>query len=99
MANDARWDKLLGEVEEARVHFHVPGVAIGILADGEARSAGLGVTDPRAPLEVDGDTLFQIGSISKTFTAALAALLAQRGLLDLDAPLRQYMPSFQVADA
>lgn len=99
MASDARWDQLLGEVEEARVHFHVPGVAIGILADGETRSAGLGVTDLRAPLEVDGGTLFQIGSISKTFTAALAALLAQRGLLDLDAPLRHYMPGFQVADA
>ncbi len=99
MADDARWNALLAESEKARTHFHVPGVAIGILADGETRSAGLGVTDPRAPLEVDGDTLFQIGSISKTFTAALAALLAQRGLLDLDAPLRQYMPGFQVSDA
>jgi CubicO group peptidase (beta-lactamase class C family) len=99
MPNDARWDHLLAGAEEAREHYHVPGVGIGILADGETRAGGLGVTDPRAPLEVDGDTLFQIGSISKTFTAALAALLAQRGRLDLDAPLRTYLPEFQVADA
>lgn len=99
MTKDARWDQVLAEAKEAREKYHVPGVAIGILADGETKTAGLGVTDLRAPLEVDGDTLFQIGSISKTFTAALAAILAQRGQLDLDAPLRRYMPEFQVADA
>lgn len=99
MVNDSRWNDLLQEAESARQHFHVPGVAIGILADGVAHTGGVGVTDLRAPLDVDGDTLFQIGSISKTFTAALAAMLAQQGRLDLDAPLRTYMPDFQVADA
>lgn len=98
MTNDARWQQVLDTAKETRERYHVPGVAIGILADGESRTAGLGVTDLRAPLDVDGDTLFQIGSISKTFTAALAALLAQRGQLDLDAPLRRYLPDFQVAD-
>ncbi len=98
MPNSTPWNRVLDVTEEARQHFHVPGVAIGILADGETKTAGLGVTDPRAPLEVDGDTLFQIGSISKTFAAALAALLAQHGRLDLDAPLRDYLPSFQVSD-
>ena len=77
----------------------MPGMAIGIVAGGEAMTGGLGVTDPRAPLGVDADTLFQIGSISKTFAATLAALLAQRGRLDLDAPLTEYLPEFQVADA
>lgn len=98
MVNDSRWDDLLLEAEAARQHFHVPGVGLGILADGQAYTGGVGVTDLRAPLQIDGDTLFQIGSISKTFTAALAALLAQQGRLDLDAPLRGYLPDFQVAD-
>lgn len=99
MTSETPWVKVLDEARAARERYHVPGVAIGVLADGEERLTGLGVTDPRAPLAVDGETLFQIGSISKTFTAALAALLAQRGQLDLDAPLRRYLTDFQVADA
>lgn len=94
-----RWTTVLAEAARSRTEFHVPGMAIGILADGEVQTGGVGVTDPRAPLDVDGETLFQIGSISKTFAAALAALLAQRGQLDLDAPVRDYLPWFQVADA
>lgn len=99
MARDARWQQVLDEAKAARKRYHVPGVAIGVLDAGAVTTTGLGVTDPRAPLEVDGDTLFQIASISKTFAAAMAALLAQRGQLDLDAPLRRYLPDFQVADA
>lgn len=95
---DGRWQTVLDAAVEAQRRYHVPGVAIGILADGETRSGGLGVTDLRAPLDVDGDTLFQIGSISKTITAGLALLLHQRGALDLDAPLRRYLPDFAVAD-
>ena len=98
MPDDARWDAVLERTEEAKRRYHVPGVAIGVLTDGETRTAGLGVTDLRAPLEVGGDTLFQIGSISKTVTAALALLLHQRGVLDLDAPLRTYLSDFAVAD-
>src|SRR4051794_37412306 len=98
MPKDAQWEQVLDVAREGRGRYHVPGVAIGILTDGEEKTAGLGVTDVRAPLEVDGETLFQIGSISKTFTAALAALFAQRGQLDLEAPLRRYLPDFLVAD-
>jgi CubicO group peptidase (beta-lactamase class C family) len=99
MSADSRFAAVLEAAAQSQEACHVPGMAIGILADGEALTGGLGVTDPRAPLGVDADTLFQIGSISKTFAAALAALLAQRGRLDLDAPLTDYLPGFQVADA
>lgn len=99
MSADSRFTAVLEAAATSQEECHVPGMAIGILADGEALTEGLGVTDPRAPLGVDADTLFQIGSISKTFAAALAALLAQRGRLDLDAPLTDYLPEFQVADA
>ncbi|MFN8593472.1 MAG: serine hydrolase domain-containing protein [Thermomicrobiales bacterium] len=98
MTADGRWQVVLESAAEAQRRFHVPGLSIAILADGETRSGGLGVTDLRAPLDVDGDTLFQIGSISKTFTAVMTLLLHQRGLLDLDAPLRRYLPDFTVAD-
>jgi CubicO group peptidase (beta-lactamase class C family) len=99
MSADSRFAAVIEAAAASREACHVPGMAIGVLADGEELTEGLGVTDPRAPLGVDADTLFQIGSISKTFAAALTALLAQRGRLDLDAPLRDYLPEFQVADA
>ena len=99
MSADSRFAAVLEAAAKSQEECHVPGMAIGILADGEALTEGLGVTDPRAPLGVDADTLFQIGSISKTFAATLAALLAQRGRLDLDAPLTDYLPGFQVSDA
>jgi CubicO group peptidase (beta-lactamase class C family) len=99
MSADSRFAAVLEAASTSQEECHVPGMAIGILADGATLTEGLGVTDPRAPLGVDADTLFQIGSISKTFAAALAALQAQRGRLDLDAPLTDYLPGFQVADA
>src|SRR6185312_5944412 len=99
MSADSRFAVTLEVAARAQEECHVPGMAIGVLADGEALTEGLGVTDPRAPLGVDADTLFQIGSISKTFAGTLAALLAQRGRLDLDAPLTEYLPEFQVSDA
>jgi len=99
MSADSRFATVMEAAAASQEVCHVPGMAIGILADGEALTEGLGVTDPRAPLGVDADTLFQIGSISKTFAATLAALLAQRGRLDLDAPLTEYLTDFKVADA
>lgn len=99
MPVDSRFAAVMQAAAASQETCHVPGMAIGILADGELLTEGLGVTDPRAPLGVDADTLFQIGSISKTFAATLAALLAQRRRLDLDAPLTEYLPEFQVADA
>ena len=45
------------------------------------------------PLEVDPATLFQIGSITKTVTGTLALQLVEQGELDLDAPIRRYLPA------
>src|SRR4051794_11478909 len=75
-----------------------PGVAIGMLHEGEEHVCGYGVTSVENPLPVDGDTLFQIGSITKTFTGTAAMILVERGLLDLDAPLRTYLPELKLAD-
>jgi CubicO group peptidase (beta-lactamase class C family) len=76
----------------------IPGVAIGILDGGEETVSGLGVTSVEHPLEVDGDTLFQIGSITKTFTGTLAMRLVEEGRLDLDAPVRTYLPELRLQD-
>jgi CubicO group peptidase (beta-lactamase class C family) len=75
-----------------------PGVAVGMLNEGEEHVAGFGCTSVENPLEVTPDTLFQIGSITKTFTGTAAMVLVERGLLDLDEPVQKYLPEFRVAD-
>jgi CubicO group peptidase (beta-lactamase class C family) len=78
--------------------YVVPGVAIGVLDSAGGRTWGFGVTNVDHPLPVDADTVFEIASITKTMTATVAARLAADGTLDLDAPVRRYMPEFRVAD-
>lgn len=47
---------------------------------------------------MDGDTIFRIGSTTKTFTGTVLMRLAEQGKVDLDAPVRRYLPDFSVAD-
>jgi CubicO group peptidase (beta-lactamase class C family) len=78
--------------------FGVPGVAVGIIhGDGE-EVGGFGVTSLENPLPVDGETLFQIGSITKTYTATAAMRLVEDGRLSLDDPIRSYLPDLRLAD-
>jgi CubicO group peptidase (beta-lactamase class C family) len=91
--------RALGEVVTAAMaHYHVPGVAIGLLYEGQERYASFGVTSVENPLPVTTDTLFQIGSTTKTFTGTVAMRLVEAGKLDLDAPVRTYLPSLRLAD-
>ena len=78
--------------------YHVPGVAIGMLRAGDIEVATFGVTSVEHPLPIDGDTLFQIASVTKTMTATVIMRLVERGALDLDAPVRRYIPAFRLRD-
>ena len=89
---------LAARVDAAMATYVVPGVALGVLDADGARAWGFGVTNVDHPLPVDGDTVFEIASITKTMTATVAARLAAEGRLDLDAPVRRYLPEFRVAD-
>ena len=93
-----RFDAVVREAELRLAEYQIPGTAIGILSVGEERYAGLGVTSVENPLPVDEDTLFQAGSITKTLTATAALRLADAGRLDLDAPVRTYLPDLRLAD-
>jgi CubicO group peptidase (beta-lactamase class C family) len=91
--------KELGEfVQSCMAHYHVPGVAVGVLQDGQAHTAGFGLTNTEHPLPVDERTLFQIGSITKTITGTALMRFVAQGRLDLDAPLRAYLPGLRLAD-
>jgi CubicO group peptidase (beta-lactamase class C family) len=53
-----------------------------------------GVTSIENPLPVDVDTVFVIGSVTKTFTATAVMCLVAGGQVDLGAPVRRYVPEF-----
>ena len=76
----------------------MPGVAVGVLQDGEERHEGFGVTSVDNPLEVTPATRFQIGSISKTFTGTVVMYLVAEGSIDLDRPVQSYLPELALAD-
>ena len=78
--------------------LQVPGVAIGIYHKADELAAGFGITSVEHPLPVTADTLFQTGSISKTFTGTLMMMLVEQGKVDLDVPVRKYLKDFRVKD-
>lgn len=75
-----------------------PGIAMGIAHGDNNMIAVDGVTNRNHSLEVTADTLFQIGSITKTMTATVAMRLVEMDKLDLNAPVRHYLPDFQLQD-
>ncbi|MFT0531581.1 serine hydrolase domain-containing protein [Castellaniella hirudinis] len=71
----------------------LPGCAWARLQPGGASATGAwGLADRQTGRANDADTLFNIASVSKQFTALAVLLLAQDGQLDLDAPLSRYLP-------
>ncbi|WP_125609850.1 serine hydrolase [Specibacter cremeus] len=84
--------------------YGVPGAVFGMLrtaaGGGEERVvAAAGVTNLATGEAFTADTLVQLGSIGKTWTATLVLQLAAEGKLDLDAPIRDVLADFRVADA
>jgi CubicO group peptidase (beta-lactamase class C family) len=91
-------EQLRARVAEGAEHLAVPGVAVGVYHAGQEQYACHGVTSVENPLPVDGRTLFQIGSTGKTYTATALLLLVERGEVDLDAPVRRYVPELRLKD-
>ena len=91
---DSLHDLIRARMDELRI----PGVALGILLDGEEHTAGFGVTNINHPLDVDAQTLFQIGSITKTFVGTAVMKLVEQGRLSLDTPVQEWLPDFRVQD-
>ena len=76
----------------------VPGVVAGVTAGGESVVRGAGVTSLADPQPVTEETRFRVASITKPFTATVAALLGAEGLLALDAPVHRAVPALRLAD-
>jgi CubicO group peptidase (beta-lactamase class C family) len=85
-------------VQETAARFGIPGAAAGVWADGRELYACHGVTSVDNPLPVDRDTLYLLGSVTKTYTATTLLRLVADGRVELDAPVRRYVPELRLKD-
>ncbi len=90
--------ELVSHLTELATHHEVPGVAVGIYLEGEEQYAVYGITSVENPLPIDEHTLFQFGSTGKTFTSTAIMRLVEQGKIDLDAPVRTYVPELRLKD-
>jgi CubicO group peptidase (beta-lactamase class C family) len=77
----------------------VPGAALGILSGDREEHATFGISSANTSVPVGANTRFQIGSLTKTYTATAIFRLIERGAVALDAPVRTYLPELRLADA
>ena len=76
------------------------GLAVAVIADGSlAWFHGHGLGDVMAKTPITEDTVFRIGSLTKTFTAVAVMQLWEQGLVDLDAPANDYLRTFRLIPA
>ncbi|OLF52966.1 class C beta-lactamase [Pseudomonas chlororaphis] len=74
---------------------NIAGMAVAITVKGQPHYFNYGLASREEKKAVDADTLFEIGSVSKTLTATLAAYAQASGKLALDAPASRYLPALQ----
>jgi CubicO group peptidase (beta-lactamase class C family) len=86
-------------LQEIVTRWSIPGLAVGIVEDDVVVYAkGFGVQSLETQTPVTLDSIFCIASVSKCFAATAVVQLAERGKINLDAPLVQYLPYFQMDD-
>jgi D-alanyl-D-alanine-carboxypeptidase/D-alanyl-D-alanine-endopeptidase len=84
-------EPLVAELLVRHARRHV-GVAIGVLTGGGTWIMGSGTAGPEGPSPPAADTIFEIGSVTKVFTATLLAAMVQEGLVALEDPMQQHLP-------
>lgn len=95
-ADVAAIDATVTDAAEAVMARHeIPGMAIAITARGEQRFYTFGVASKATQQPVTRDTLFEIGSVSKTLTATLAGYAQSQGKLSLSDSPSRYLPILQ----
>ena len=93
-------DSFRKKAEEGLKLWDDASVAVGIIKGGKiVLSEGFGFRNIEKELPADDQTLYQIGSCTKAFTAALVAILVDQGKLDWDTPIRSYVPDITLYDS
>lgn len=89
---------LQGALDDSLRQHRVPGAVLGVLHQGERLVLASGCANVATAVDVTPDTLFQVGSISKAYTATLVMQLVHAGLVELDEPVRGALQEFRVRD-
>ncbi|ACZ88462.1 serine hydrolase domain-containing protein [Streptosporangium roseum] len=91
-------ENLQERFDEAARRHGVPGAALALWAGGRLVEVATGVVNRNIGVETTTDSVFQVGSTTKVWTAALVMQLVDEGLVELDRPVGDYLPEFAVAD-
>ena len=90
--------RLAEKIEAGMAKYAIPGVGLGLWYRGREYVRGFGVTSVDTQAPATGDTVFRIGSTTKTFTATAIMRLVERGRIHLDRPVRAYLPDLTTSD-
>jgi CubicO group peptidase (beta-lactamase class C family) len=74
------------------------GIVVGVIGPDGRRVVALGSLGTKTPGHVDGDTLYEIGSITKVFTSLVLAEMVERGEVALDDPVARYLPGVKIPE-
>lgn len=97
---DADITELSDFIRSTMKTLQVPGASVGVI-DKEGKvifKEHFGVKDLDTKEPADDNTLYRLGSSTKSMTTALMAVLVQRGLMSWDDPIKKHLPEFQLAD-
>src|SRR6202166_1851093 len=82
-------------IQQQMAEKELPALSIAIIDDQQIVWAeGFGMADPKSKIPATADTVYRIGSVSKLFTDIAIMQLVERGELNLDAPVTDYLPEF-----
>lgn len=88
-------DSVDAAVRPVMAQYDVPGMAVAVTVDGQSACFNYGLASREGPTPVGDDTLFELGSVSKTFTATLACYAQVLGKLALDEHPGRYLPQLR----
>lgn len=85
-------------LQELLDSYRIPGASMSIWFDGEEFNTATGFANLRAKIEATTDSLFLIGSNTKLYTTSLVMQLVEQGEVDLDSPVKRYVPELRLND-
>lgn len=83
------------QAERLMAAYQIPGMAIGITINGKAYYYSYGLANVQRQQPVSENTIFELGSVSKTFAATLASYARQQGKLSFDDQVSKYLPALK----
>jgi CubicO group peptidase (beta-lactamase class C family) len=90
--------RLQARIAELLTEYGIPSAAVGVLRHGELAQFAVGVQDVPTGAAATTETVYQCGSMTKTWTALAFLQLVDEGRVHLDRPVRSWLPAFRVAD-